>query len=134
MNELWTVKINFKVTYNSINGKDIFTNGDWVTGQVTLEVAKDCQINHLFIKFKGKAEMNWTERQGYGTVVYHSKQKYFSLKHYFIRDKTLTGRRDFIFEWKDQISHNHHASLSGSCCGTTTCCYYCRRCCCCRLF
>ncbi|XP_056231769.1 arrestin domain-containing protein 3-like [Seriola aureovittata] len=86
---VFTVK-NFKVTYNSINGKDIFTNGDWVTGQVTLEVAKDCQINHLFIKFKGKAEMNWTERQGYGTVVYHSKQKYFSLKHYFIRDKTLT--------------------------------------------
>uniref|UniRef100_A0A3B4UVK1 Arrestin C-terminal-like domain-containing protein n=1 Tax=Seriola dumerili TaxID=41447 RepID=A0A3B4UVK1_SERDU len=97
---MFTVK-NFKVTYNSVNGKDIFTNGDWVSGQVTLEVAKDCQINYLFIKFKGKAEVNWTERQGYGTVVYHSKQKYFSLKHYFIRDKTLTGRRDFIFEWKD---------------------------------
>ncbi|XP_023269352.1 arrestin domain-containing protein 3-like isoform X2 [Seriola lalandi dorsalis] len=79
-----TVK-SLKVTYNPVNGKETFTNGDWVTGQVTLEVSKDCQIDSLFIKFKGKAEVLWTERHGKTTVVYHSKDKYFSLKHYFIR-------------------------------------------------
>uniref|UniRef100_A0A3B4UWM9 Arrestin domain-containing protein 3-like n=1 Tax=Seriola dumerili TaxID=41447 RepID=A0A3B4UWM9_SERDU len=84
-----TVK-SLKVTYNPVNGKETFTNGDWVSGQVTLEVSKDCQINSLFIKFKGKAEVLWTERHGKTTVVYHSKDKYFSLKHYFIRDKNLT--------------------------------------------
>ncbi|XP_067464311.1 arrestin domain-containing protein 3-like isoform X2 [Thunnus thynnus] len=81
-----TVK-SFKVTYNPLNGRNTFTNGDLVTGQVTLEVEKDCQIESLSIKFKGKAEVMWTEKHGKVTVVYHSKDKYFSVKHYFIRDK-----------------------------------------------
>ncbi|XP_035514304.1 arrestin domain-containing protein 3-like [Morone saxatilis] len=85
-----TVK-SLKVTYNPINEKNTFTNGDWVSGQVALEVAKDCQINSLLIKFKGKAEVMWTERHGQTTVVYHSKEKYFSNKHYFIRDKDAKG-------------------------------------------
>ncbi|KAG7242427.1 hypothetical protein INR49_022936 [Caranx melampygus] len=84
-----TVK-SLKVTYNPINAANTFTNGDWVSGQVTLEVAKDCQIDSLLIQFKGKAEVMWTERHGQTTVVYHSKDKYFSLKHYFIHDKNLT--------------------------------------------
>uniref|UniRef100_A0A4W6G8Z0 Arrestin C-terminal-like domain-containing protein n=1 Tax=Lates calcarifer TaxID=8187 RepID=A0A4W6G8Z0_LATCA len=81
-----TVK-SLKVTYNPNNEQNTFTSGDWVSGQVALEVAKDCQIESLSIKFKGKAEVLWTERHGQTTVVYHSKDKYFSLKHYFIRDK-----------------------------------------------
>ncbi|XP_018525284.1 arrestin domain-containing protein 4 [Lates calcarifer] len=87
-----TVK-SLKVTYNPNNEQNTFTSGDWVSGQVALEVAKDCQIESLSIKFKGKAEVLWTERHGQTTVVYHSKDKYFSLKHYFIRDKD-TGNDD----------------------------------------
>ncbi|XP_028270693.1 arrestin domain-containing protein 3-like [Parambassis ranga] len=78
-----TVK-SLKVTYNPINDRNTFTNGDFVTGQVTVEVAKDCQINSLFIKFKGKAEVSWSERHGQTTVVYRSKDKYFSVRHYFV--------------------------------------------------
>ncbi|XP_040898391.1 arrestin domain-containing protein 3-like [Toxotes jaculatrix] len=85
-----TVK-SLKVTYNPINEKNTFTSGDLLCGQVALEVAKDCQIESLSIKFKGKAEVLWTERHGQTTVVYHSKDKYFSQKHYFIRDKNHTG-------------------------------------------
>lgn len=73
-----------EVTYNPINDRNTFTNGDFVTGQVTVEVSKDCQINSLFIKFKGKADVLWSERHGQTTVVYHSKDKYFSVRHYFI--------------------------------------------------
>ncbi|XP_040012261.1 arrestin domain-containing protein 3 [Xiphias gladius] len=80
-----------KVTCNPANERNAFTSGDWVCGQVTLEVAKDCQIESLLVKFKGKAEVMWTERHGKTTVVYHSKDKYFSLKHDFIRDKNLRG-------------------------------------------
>ncbi|XP_035494899.1 arrestin domain-containing protein 4 [Scophthalmus maximus] len=83
-----TVK-SLKVTYNPVNEKNIFITGDMVTGQVTLEVAKECQIDSLLIKFKGKAEVVWTERCGQTTVVYHSKDKYFSRKHYFIRGKDV---------------------------------------------
>ncbi|XP_060893879.1 thioredoxin-interacting protein-like [Labrus mixtus] len=85
-----TVK-SLKVTYNSINENNTFTSGDCVSGHVTLEVAKDCQIESLMVQFKGKSEVLWTERHGQVTVVYHSKDKYFSIKHYFIRDKNAKG-------------------------------------------
>lgn len=85
-----TVK-SLKVTYNPINETDTFTNGDTVSGQVTLEVAKDCQIRSLSVKFKGKARVMWTERYGKTTVVYHSKEKYFTIRHYFIQEKKPEG-------------------------------------------
>uniref|UniRef100_A0A673CKA4 Arrestin C-terminal-like domain-containing protein n=1 Tax=Sphaeramia orbicularis TaxID=375764 RepID=A0A673CKA4_9TELE len=71
-----TVK-SLKVTYNPINDTNTFRCGDLLTGRVQLEVAKQCDIKSLFIKFKGKAEVLWTERHGQRTVVYHSKNKYF---------------------------------------------------------
>ncbi|XP_072243096.1 arrestin domain-containing protein 3-like isoform X2 [Leuresthes tenuis] len=83
-----TVK-RLEVTYNPVNDSNTFTSGDVITGQVTLEVLKDCEIDSLYIKFKGKAEVLWTERYGQTTVVYHSKDKYFSFKQYFIRDANL---------------------------------------------
>lgn len=86
-----TVK-SLKVTYNPINENNTFTSGDCVSGLVTLEVAKDCQIESFVVKCKGKAEVLWTERHGNTTVVYHSKDKYFSIKHYFIRGKNVKGK------------------------------------------
>ncbi|KAM4745997.1 arrestin domain-containing protein 3-like [Anableps anableps] len=75
------------ITYNSINANNTFTNGDTIFGQVSVDVLKDCQIDSFYIKFKGKAEVMWTERHGQTTLVYHSKNKYFSVRQYFIRDK-----------------------------------------------
>ncbi|KAM9822043.1 arrestin domain-containing protein 3-like isoform 2-T2 [Syngnathus typhle] len=80
-----------KVTYNNDSEKNAFTNGDTVTGQVTLEVTKDCKAESLYVKFKGKAEVLWTERHGQTTVTYHSKDKYFSITHYFIREEYATA-------------------------------------------
>ncbi|XP_059192552.1 arrestin domain-containing protein 3-like [Centropristis striata] len=91
-----TVK-SLKVTYNPVNKDNTFTNGDYVSGNVTLEVAKDCQIDSLSIKFKGKAEVQWTENHGKTTVVYHSKEKYFSVKHFFIQDKDRRGKVNTLF-------------------------------------
>ncbi|XP_019956411.2 arrestin domain-containing protein 3-like isoform X1 [Paralichthys olivaceus] len=79
-----TVK-SLKVTYNQVNERETFTQGDLVSGQVMLEVVKDCQIESLSVKFKGKAEVIWTERHGQTTVVYSSKDKYFSEKLHFIK-------------------------------------------------
>lgn len=86
-----------EVTYKSINDSNTFTNGDIVAGEVTLEAAKDFQIGSLFIKFKGKAEVLWTERHGKTTHVYHAKDKYFSVRHYFILDKNAKGKSSFFF-------------------------------------
>ncbi|XP_037339403.2 arrestin domain-containing protein 3-like [Pungitius pungitius] len=75
-----------KVTYKPVNERNTFTNGDCVSGEVTLELTKECAMESLMVKFKGKAEVLWTERHGQTTHVYHSKDKYFSIKHYFFRD------------------------------------------------
>lgn len=90
-----TVK-SLKVTFNPINETNTFTNGDTVSGQVTLEVAKDCQISSLSVQFKGKARVLWSERHGNVTVTYHSKEKYFTFKHYFINDKTPEGKYIYV--------------------------------------
>uniref|UniRef100_A0A3Q2QCZ1 Arrestin domain-containing protein 4 n=1 Tax=Fundulus heteroclitus TaxID=8078 RepID=A0A3Q2QCZ1_FUNHE len=92
-----------EITYNAINANNTFTNGDVVCGQVTVEMAKDCQIDSLYIKFKGKAEVRWTERHGQTTHVYHSKDKYFSVRQYFIRDKNSKGER---LSWKHHSLNN----------------------------
>ncbi|XP_033828381.1 arrestin domain-containing protein 3-like [Periophthalmus magnuspinnatus] len=85
-----TVK-DLKITYNPANNEtNTFTVGDTVTGQVELELHKQCEPQSLSIKFKGKAEVLWTERHGKTTVVYHAKNKYFSIKHHFIKDKDKT--------------------------------------------
>ncbi|XP_020561650.1 arrestin domain-containing protein 3 isoform X1 [Oryzias latipes] len=81
-----TVK-KLEVTYNPINERNTFTNGDFMTGQVTLEMGKDCQIESLFVKFKAKADVTWSETYGKTTVVYHSKEKFFTMKQYFIQSK-----------------------------------------------
>ncbi|MEQ2286690.1 hypothetical protein AMECASPLE_005012 [Ameca splendens] len=75
------------ITYNLLNNRNTFTNGDVISGHVTVEVAKDCQINSFYIKFKGKAEVRWTDGQSQGSHTYHSKDKYFSVRQYFIGDK-----------------------------------------------
>ncbi|XP_073322487.1 arrestin domain-containing protein 3-like [Pagrus major] len=90
-----TVK-SLKVTYNPINDSGTFTSGDSVSGKVTLEVAKDCEVESLMVKFKGKASVLWTERHGQVTVVYSSKDKYFSIKHYFIQDKNHKADDDQV--------------------------------------
>ncbi|XP_025752908.1 thioredoxin-interacting protein isoform X2 [Oreochromis niloticus] len=83
---LSTIK-RLEVVYNAINDSNTFTNGDVISGEVRLEAEKDFQIESLFIKFKGKADVLWYERHGQTTHVYNAKDKYFSVRHYFIRNK-----------------------------------------------
>jgi len=96
-----------KVTYKPVNEDNTFTSGDWVSGEVSLELAEECSIDALWVKLKGKAEVLWSKSYGQ-TTVYHSKDKYFhrqakvvvsnqnkykyfSLKHFFIQKKDTKG-------------------------------------------
>nr|XP_046242923.1 arrestin domain-containing protein 3-like [Scatophagus argus] len=83
-----------KVTYDPINERNTFSSGDSISGRVTVEVEKDCEIQSLLIKFKGKADVLWSEKHGQTTVVYHAKDKYFSVKHYFIQDHKKKHKND----------------------------------------
>ncbi|XP_026068523.1 arrestin domain-containing protein 3-like [Carassius auratus] len=83
-----TVK-NISVTYNSINQSNTFTSGDFISGHVILDVAKDTLIQLLSVKMKGKAKVCWTEHYGQTTIVYSDKEKYYSMERFFVlEDKT----------------------------------------------
>ncbi|KAL2092374.1 hypothetical protein ACEWY4_012172 [Coilia grayii] len=98
------------VTYDAINPNNTFTCGDIIHGRVTVEIAKDTKIDSFRIKFKGKAQVRWTEHDhhhahgqghvhhghehghhGHGhhnrrTVTYFDKEKYFKSEQFFIRE------------------------------------------------
>ena len=85
-----TVK-NISVTYDAINETNTFSSGDSISGRITVELAKDCTIKSMSIKAKGKADVLWTERHGQTTVVYHAKNKYFSMKRFLIQEERKEG-------------------------------------------
>lgn len=70
--------------YNSVNESNTFTSGDCITGQITLELSKDCKIDSLCVKLKGKAEVKWTEIYLNTVVTFYNKEKYFSIKQFII--------------------------------------------------
>ncbi|XP_054628607.1 arrestin domain-containing protein 3-like [Dunckerocampus dactyliophorus] len=77
---------NFSVEYNPIDKNNVFTSGDYIAGRITFDVTQDCKIGSLWIKMKGKANVKWTEHYGKTVVVYHNKEKYFSIKTFVIQD------------------------------------------------
>ncbi|KAK7933707.1 hypothetical protein WMY93_004603 [Mugilogobius chulae] len=100
-----TVK-SFSVGYNPINEANVFSSGDFITGQVTLEVNKDTEVEALTVKLKGKAEVKWTERQGKRTVSYYSKEKYFTIKQFLIQEahgKKLVSEGSTVYPFTFQI-------------------------------
>jgi len=82
----------FSVAYNPINGDNTFSAGDYISGNVTLELAKDCKITSLHVQLKGKARVQWTEHYGRTVVVYADKEKYFSLKQSLIQEFKGQGK------------------------------------------
>ncbi|XP_047446877.1 arrestin domain-containing protein 3-like [Mugil cephalus] len=75
----------FSVGYNPINKSNIFSSGDHISGQITLELTADSNIEALSIKLKGKAQVRWTEHYGRTTVTYQNKHKYFSFQQFIIQ-------------------------------------------------
>ncbi|KAM9391482.1 arrestin domain-containing protein 3-like [Pholidichthys leucotaenia] len=86
---MWATVKQLEITYRQINKNNTFSNGDIIAGQVTLEVARNCQIKSLFIKFKGKAQVKYMRDYGQLSVQYQSKDKYFSVRQYLIPDKNI---------------------------------------------
>lgn len=86
---------NISVTYNPISQSNTFTSGDFISGQVILDVAKDTQMQSLSVKIKGKAEVCWSEHYGKTTVVYSDKEKYYSVERFFVREDKTHGRRNY---------------------------------------
>ncbi|CAK6970488.1 arrestin domain-containing protein 3-like [Scomber scombrus] len=90
---MFTPVKSLEVTYKAPNRTNTFTNGDCISGQVTLEVDKEYEIDSLSIKLEAKADVKWSEQLGYDISNYHSMAKYFSISHYFIQDKHCKDNR-----------------------------------------
>jgi len=88
-----TVK-NISVIYSPINQNNTFSSGDFISGHVILDLAKDTTMQSLSVKIKGKAEVCWRERHK-STVVYSDKEKYYSVERFFVRENKTHGRRNY---------------------------------------
>ncbi|XP_048045087.1 arrestin domain-containing protein 3-like [Megalobrama amblycephala] len=75
--------LTISVRYSPINQNNTFTSGDFISGQVILDVAKETQMYSLSVKIKGKAEVCWSERHK-STIVYSDKEKYYSVERFFV--------------------------------------------------
>ncbi|XP_071783608.1 arrestin domain-containing protein 3-like [Centroberyx gerrardi] len=72
------------LTYNVLNDENTFSEGDTLTGRVTLTLAKDTKVKSLFVKVKGDANVHWTEGSGDDKKSYSAFRRYFKLKEYLI--------------------------------------------------
>ncbi|KAM9858637.1 arrestin domain-containing protein 3-like [Aulostomus maculatus] len=109
----------FTVGYNPINQHNVFSSGDYISGQISLELDKDCQINSLWVKMKGKAEVKWTEHYGKMSVTYCGKEKYFSLKTFIIEESQgnyQVAQGSHVYPFTFQIpAQNLPPSFKSSC-------------------
>ncbi|TDH12708.1 hypothetical protein EPR50_G00049640 [Perca flavescens] len=108
----------FSVGYNPINHSDIFTSGDCITGHITLELSKDCKIDSLSVKLKGKAQVKWTETHGKTIIMYSNKEKYFSIKQVIIQEgqgNNDVGQGSHVYPYNFQIpAEDLPSSFKGS--------------------
>lgn len=84
---------NISVAFDPLNESSTFTNGDFISGRVTLEVGKETHMESLLIKAKGKASVLWSEHYGNNNVVvYYDKETCFKSIQYFIQEEKF-GKR-----------------------------------------
>ncbi|XP_019631446.1 PREDICTED: arrestin domain-containing protein 3-like [Branchiostoma belcheri] len=72
----------FSVVFN--NNVDVFQNGQWVCGQVVVNLNEAMKMRGIRLKFKGHAYVHWTEEHGSGdnrhTESYSASETYFEHK------------------------------------------------------
>ncbi|XP_028313776.1 arrestin domain-containing protein 3-like [Gouania willdenowi] len=94
------------VGYNPIGKSNVFSSNDCISGRVTLALVKECKVQSLSIKLKGKAEVHWTEGFGEDLEIFHSKEKYFSILQFIIKEdqgETIVGQGSHVYPFTFQI-------------------------------
>ncbi|XP_072289772.1 arrestin domain-containing protein 3-like [Eucyclogobius newberryi] len=86
-----TIK-HFSIEYDAINSNNIFSSGDTINGRIILEISKKIKVQALVFRAQGQARVCWHEQYGqYVHVVYSSKDKYYDVEHYIMRETRQDG-------------------------------------------
>ncbi|KAK2837408.1 hypothetical protein Q5P01_014620 [Channa striata] len=72
------------MAYDALNESGTFSEGDTVTGTVTLALEKQITAQALFVKVKGDADVRWTKKSGDHTHTYSAHRRYFKMKEFLI--------------------------------------------------
>ncbi|KAK7933734.1 hypothetical protein WMY93_004630 [Mugilogobius chulae] len=75
---------NLVITYDRLNDDGTFSEGDTITGKVTLELEKETKIESLSVKAKGDVSVHWSEKHGDHSTNYSAQARLFKLKHFLI--------------------------------------------------
>ncbi|XP_053727102.1 arrestin domain-containing protein 3-like [Synchiropus splendidus] len=94
------------MTCDALNEEGTFSEGDTLTGRVTLALLKDTTIESFFVKAKGDANVRWTKKVGDRTRTYSAHRRYFKLKQFFTAEhskETILPRGTHVFDFTLRI-------------------------------
>ena len=73
------------LTYDALNEERTFSEGDTLTGTVTMCLKKDTKVKSLFVKLKADANVRWNEEIGGEAYCSpNAHRRYFKLKNVLI--------------------------------------------------
>ncbi|CAL8346781.1 unnamed protein product [Lota lota] len=73
---------------DALNAERTFSEGDTLTGAVTMHVEKQTKVQSFFVKLKGDANVHWSEKHGDTHHSYSAHTRYFKLKAFLIPENT----------------------------------------------
>ncbi|XP_047197208.1 arrestin domain-containing protein 3-like [Hippoglossus stenolepis] len=76
----------FTMRYEALNPESFFSQGDTITGTVTVTLTKDTKVKSLFLKAKGDARVRWTDVDGEDVVMHRATKRYFKVKEYLVSE------------------------------------------------
>lgn len=80
------------MTCDGLNDYGTVSEGDTLTGKVTVVLIKECAVESFFVKAKGDASVRWSKKSGDRTYTYSAHKRYFKVKHFLIPEESR-GRR-----------------------------------------
>ncbi|XP_061528232.1 arrestin domain-containing protein 3-like [Phycodurus eques] len=103
---------------DALNEDGTFSEGDLITGKVTLAVEKPTAVQSFFVKVKGDAQVRWTTRSGNHNHTHSAGRRYFKLKHFFIAEssnETVLPQGVHVYNFSFTIpSENMPSSFKGT--------------------
>ena len=92
------------LTYDALNEERTFSEGDTLTGTVTMCLKKDTKVKSFFVKLKGDANVRWSQEIGENQLIHTAHWRYFKLKQYLIPENTKG-------KWNDGLCLCKHQSI-----------------------